>query len=257
MVLYSFATQDTLTADISFGWTTENYERINDSIVLRALVRSLWISAISTGICLLIAYPLAYFLAFRAGRLKPFLVALVVIPFLTSFVVRTYAWVNILGTGGPVNDTLLSLGVVDEPIQLIFNPVGIVIGIVYNYLPLMVLAIFVVLDRIDPQVLESARDLGASGISAFFRVVFPQGLPGMIAGIIVVGAPAAGEYVIPTILGGGKTLMYGNVIADQFGSAFEWPYGAALSVILVALLLIAIGLCVRGVRRAGVERVPL
>ncbi len=257
MVVHSFATQDTLTADISFGWTLESYERINDPIVLRALVRSLWISAISTGICLLIAYPLAYFLAFRARRLKPLLVALVVIPFLTSFVVRTYAWVNILGTDGPVNDALLSLGIVDEPLQLIFNPAGIVIGIVYNYLPLMVLAIFVVLDRIDPHVVESARDLGANGISAFFRVVFPQGLPGMIAGIIVVGAPAAGEYVIPAILGGGKTLMYGNVIADQFGSAFEWPYGAALSVMLVAVLLVVIGLLRRVVRRTDAEGLPL
>ena len=257
MVVYSFATQDTLTADISFGWTLESYERINDPIVLRALLRSLWISGISTLICLLIAYPLAYFLAFKAGRLKPFLVALVIIPFLTSFVVRTYAWTHILGTEGPVNDTLRSLGVIDEPIQLIFNPTGIVIGIVYNYLPLMVLPIFVVLDRIDPHVIESARDLGANGLTAFFRVVFPQGLPGMIAGIIVVGAPAAGEYVIPTILGGGKTLMYGNVVADQFGSAFEWPYGAALSVILVGLLLLAIGLCVRLLRARGVDRVPL
>jgi spermidine/putrescine transport system permease protein len=257
MVLYSFATQDTLTADISFGWTLESYERINDAIVLRALLRSLWISGISTLICLLIAYPLAYFLAFKAGRLKPFLVALVIIPFLTSFVVRTYAWTNILGTEGPINDALRSLGIVDAPVQLIFNPTGIVIGIVYNYLPLMVLPIYVVLDRIDPHVLESARDLGANGVTAFFRVVFPQGLPGMVAGIIVVGAPAAGEYVIPTILGGGKTLMYGNVIADQFGSAFEWPYGASLSVILVALLLLAIALCVRLLSARGGDRVPL
>jgi spermidine/putrescine transport system permease protein len=141
MILYSFATQDTLTADISFGWTLESYERFNDSIVLRALLRSLWISAVSTFVCLLIAYPLAYFLAFRAGRLKPLLVALVVIPFLTSFVVRTYSWVNILGTDGPINDFLLSIGIVDQPVELIFNPVGIIIGIVYNYLPLMVLAI--------------------------------------------------------------------------------------------------------------------
>ena len=255
MVLYSFATQDTLTADISFGWTVESYERLNDPIVLRALLRSLWISGVATLICLVIAYPLAYLLAFRAGRLKPVLVALVIIPFLTSFVVRTYAWVNILGEGGIVNDAVLGLGLAAEPLELIFNPIGIIIGIVYNYLPLMVLALFVVLDRIDPHVLESARDLGASAVSTFFRVVFPQGLPGMIAGIIIVGAPAAGEYVIPAILGGGKTLMYGNVIADQFGSAFQWPYGAALSVILVGLLLIVITVLVRLFGRGGLREV--
>lgn len=180
-----------------------------------------------------------------------------IIPFLTSFVVRTYAWVGILGTDGTVNDVLLWLGLVREPVELIFNPVGIIIGIVYNYLPLMVMAIFVVLDRIDPHVLESARDLGAGGLGAFFRVVLPQSLPGMIAGIIVVGAPAAGEYIVPAILGGGKTLMYGNIVADQFGSAFEWPFGAALSVILVGVLLAVIGLRVRVVRRQGLERVPL
>ena len=183
------------------------------------------------------------------------LVALVIIPFLISFVVRTYAWVNILGEGGIVNDAVLGLGLAAEPLELIFNPIGIIIGIVYNYLPLMVLALFVVLDRIDPHVLESARDLGASAVSTFFRVVFPQGLPGMIAGIVIVGAPAAGEYVIPTILGGGKTLMYGNVIADQFGSAFQWPYGAALSVILVGLLLIVITVLVRLFGRGGLREV--
>ncbi|RUV82628.1 ABC transporter permease [Mesorhizobium sp. M1A.F.Ca.IN.022.05.2.1] len=257
MILYSFATQDTLTAKISFGWTLESYERFNDSIILQALVRSLWISGAATFICLLMAYPLAYFLAFRAGRLKPYLVTLVIIPFLTSFVIRTYAWVGILDTNGILNDALLSLGVLDRPLDLLFSPSAIIIGIVYNYLPLMVLTLFVVLDRIHPHVLEAARDLGASSISTFRRVVYPQGLPGMIAGIIVVGAPATGEYVIPTILGGGKTLMYGNVIANQFGRSFEWPYGAALSVILVGLLLAAIGLCIRVAGRIELERMPL
>ncbi|MER8569367.1 ABC transporter permease [Mesorhizobium sp. M0924] len=257
MILYSFATQNTLTAKISFGWTIESYERINDPIILQALVRSLWISGAATLICLLLAYPMAYFLTFQAGRLKAYLVTLVIIPFLTSFVIRSYAWVGILDTNGLLNDALISLHIVNQPLDLLFSPSAIIIGIVYNYLPLMVLTLFVSLDRINPNVLEAARDLGASGTSAFFRVVFPQSLPGMMAGIVVVGAPATGEYVIPTILGGGKTLMYGNVIANQFGSSFEWPYGAALSVILVFLLLAVIGLCIRIFGRLDVERVPV
>jgi ABC-type spermidine/putrescine transport system permease subunit I len=257
MLVYSFAQQDSLTAKISFGWTLENYRDVTDPVVLRALVRSLWISGLATLACLLLGYPVAYFLAFHAGRLKFFFLACVIIPFLTSFVVRTYAWIGILGPKGTVNDLLIKVGIVDQPLHLLFNSTGIIVGITYNYLPLMVLSLFVVLDRIDPKVLESARDLGAGGISAFFRVIFPQALPGMIAGIIAVGAPAAGEYVIPTILGGGKTLMFGNVIAAQFGSSFAWPYCAALSVVLTGLLLILITGCVRVTGRDRMQQVQL
>jgi spermidine/putrescine transport system permease protein len=257
MVTYSFATQDYLTADVSFGWTFHNYERIGDPIVLHALFRSLWISGVSTLACLLIGYPVAYFLAFHTGRAKPIFVALVIIPFLTSFVVRTYAWIGILGPHGLVNRTLLKANLVDEPLDLLFNPTGIVIGIVYNYLPLMILALFVVLDRISPRVVESARDLGAGSFSTFRRVIFPQTIPGMIAGIVAVGAPATGEYVIPTILGGGKTLMFGNIVADQFGSAFAWPYGAALSMMLTGVLLVLIGICVRLAGRERMEQVEI
>jgi spermidine/putrescine transport system permease protein len=253
MLLYSVATQDTLTAKVAFDWSLDNYERIGDSIVLHALLRSLWISGVATLACLVLGYPVAYFLAFRAGRLKAVLLGLVVVPFLTSFVVRTYALIGVLGPQGALNDVLRATGLVDEPLALLFNPTGIVIGIVYNYLPLMILTLFVALDRIDARVLEAARDLGAGTFSTFRRVIFPQALPGMVAGIIVVGAPAAGEYVIPSILGGGKTLMFGNVIANQFGSTFAWPYGAALSVVLTAVLLVLIFATLRLAGRGGVR----
>ncbi len=257
MLVYSFAHQDSLTAKISYDWTSENYRRIDDAIVVRALLRSLWISGVSTLACLVLGYPLAYFLAFRAGHFKYYLLAGVIVPFLTSFVVRTYAWIEILGPKGVVNDVLMTLRIVDHPLPLLYNRTGIVIGIVYNYLPLMVLSLYVVLDRIDVRVVESARDLGASALTTFTRVIFPQALPGMIAGIIAVGAPAAGEYVIPSILGGGKTLMFGNIIAAQFGSTFAWPYGAALALLLAGLLLVLIAICLRLVGPHRMRQVQL
>jgi ABC-type spermidine/putrescine transport system permease subunit I len=251
MVVYSFAQQDMLTAEVSFDWTLANYERIGDSIILEALLRSLWLSGVATFFCLLVAYPVAYFLAFRAGRMKTVLLGLVIVPFLTSFVVRTYALVGVLGPQGALNDVLRATGLIDEPLRLLYNPTAIVIGIVYNYLPLMILTLYVALDRIDRRVLEAARDLGAGTFNTFRRVIFPQAMPGMIAGVIVVGAPAAGEYVIPTILGGGKTLMFGNIVADQFGSTFAWPYGAALSVLLTGVLLVLIFAALRLSARRG------
>jgi spermidine/putrescine transport system permease protein len=153
--------------------------------------------------------------------------------------------VTILGTTGPINHALLNLGVIGSPLQLEYNYTGIAIGIVYGYLPLMVLPIYVALERIDQRVIESARDLGASTFTTFRRVVLPQSIPGLIAGCLLVWIPALGEYVIPTILGGGKTYMIGNVIAQYFTAAFEWPLGSALSVVVVLLALIVVAVVVR------------
>lgn len=249
MAVYSIAQQDPVTAEMNFNWTTENYERVGQSLILGALVRSLLMSAAATLLCLLIAYPLAYFIARESGRLKPVFLILVIIPFWTSFVIRTYAWLGLLKPQGLVNNMLQVMGVVGEESSVAFTPLGIVVGIVYNYLPLMIFPLFASLNRIDESVLEAARDLGASSFSTFRRVIFPQALPGMMAGIIIVGVPATGEYVIPAILGGGKTLMFGNVIAAQFGSAFAWPFGAALATVLTTLLLAMIVILVQVVGR--------
>jgi spermidine/putrescine transport system permease protein len=178
----------------------------------------------------------------------------VIVPFWTSFVIRTYAWLGILGPQGHVNDFVSWTGLSDRPLELAFDTPAIIIGIVYNYLPLMIFPLFVSLDRIDARVLEAARDLGAGSVSVFRRVIFPQALPGLVAGVIVVGVPAAGEYVVPAILGGGKTLMFGNIIAAQFGASFVWPFGAALATALTGLLLVFIAATLGAARRAGMER---
>jgi spermidine/putrescine transport system permease protein len=245
LVAYSFATQDYATAKISFGWSLSAWRGLSDPIVYRALIRSVALSTVATAGCVAIGYPLAYFIARHAGRMRSIALILIIIPFWVSFVIRAYAWVTILGNTGPVNHTLLNLGIINSPVQLEYNYTGIAIGIVYGYLPLMVFPIYVALERIDQQVIESARDLGASAFATFRRVILPQSIPGLVAGCLLVWIPALGEYVIPTILGGGKTFMIGNVIAQYFTAAFEWPLGSALAVTVVSLALIIVALVVK------------
>jgi spermidine/putrescine transport system permease protein len=253
MVLYSFATQDYLTAQIKFGWTLDAWRALSDPIVYRTFIRSVTLSTIATVGCALIGYPLAYFVARRAGRFRNVALLLIIVPFWVSFIIRTYAWVNLLGDTGPINRFLEKIGVINAPLPLLYHTSGIAIGILYGYLPLMVFPIYVALERIDDKVLESARDLGASAWSTFRRVTFPQALPGLVAGCTIVWIPALGEYVIPEILGGGKTYMVGNVIAQRFTIAFEWPVGAALSVALVgfALVVLAVSFKLIGRERLG------
>ncbi len=253
MIAYSFASQDYITTKISFGWTLDGWRALSDSIIVRAFVRSIVLSTLGTIGCLLIGYPVAYFVARKAGRFRPLALLLIIIPFWISFIVRTYAWVSILGDKGPINNTLLNLGLIHSSLPLLNNTPAIVVGVVYGYLPLMIFPIYVALERIDKTVLEAARDLGASPVRTFRRITFPQALPGLAAGWTIVWIPALGEYVIPQILGGGKSFMIGNVIADRFTVTFQWPVGAALAVGLVAFALIVLGLAtiVLGKERLG------
>ncbi len=253
MVFYSFATQDYLTAKINWGWSLDGWKALGDPIVYRTVLRSITLSTVATVACALVGYPLAYFVARRAGRFRNIALLLIIIPFWISFIIRTYAWVNLLGDTGPINRFFERIGLIDSPLPLLYHTPGIAIGILYGYLPLMVFPIYVALERIDPRVLESARDLGASAWTTFRRVTFPQALPGLVAGCTIVWVPALGEYVIPEILGGGKTYMVGNVIAQRFTISFQWPVGAALSVALVlfALTVLAVALVLIGRERLG------
>jgi spermidine/putrescine transport system permease protein len=165
------------------------------------------------------------------------LLVAVLVPFWASFVVRTYALVNLLSDGGPVADALRAIGIGDGAPGIMYTPLAVAIGIVYSYLPLMILPLFVALERIDPSLLQASADLGASSFRSFRRVTLPLAVPGIVAGCVLVGIPATGEYVIPAILGGGKTLLVGNVIADQFLKVGDYPFGSALAVALVLALL--------------------
>ncbi len=249
LIVYSFAQTDLLTYEIRFDWTLSNYGNVFQGLYLDAIVRSLILSVGSTIACLLIGFPVAYTIARTRGRGQLILLFGVMVPFWTSFIVRTYGIFNLIGDSGPLARLLESLGIIgSDGLHLLFTPLGVAIGITYSYLPLMILPLYVALERIDPALLDAANDLGAAPHRVLRRVILPLAKPGIAAGCILVGIPATGEYVIPQILGGGKTLMIGNVVADQFLSIGDYPFGSSLAIVLTAIVMIALVLLRRGER---------
>lgn len=240
LIVYSFGQTDILTFDVVFGWTLENYERIGESIYLDAILRSLAISLGATAACLLIGYPVALAISRQPPRRQTILLLLVMVPFWTSFVVRTYGLVNLLQDNGPVATVLEWLGLSDGSLGILYTTWAVTVGIVYTYLPLMILPLYVALERIDRSLEQAAADLGTPRRRVFRRVILPLSIPGVIAGCIMVGAPATGEYVIPVILGGDKILVYGNVVASQFLKVGDYPFGSALAVTLMVLVTVFI-----------------
>jgi spermidine/putrescine transport system permease protein len=202
--------------------------------------------------CFLAAYPLAYLLATRGGRRRTLGLILVVIPFWTSFLIRTYAWVTILSPTGLLNGGLGALGL--PPADLLNGPVAVYIGIVYNYLPLMVFPIYVALERLDPALVEASKDLGASRWATFRQVTWPLTLPGVATGILLVFVPLTGEWVIPSILGGGKSYYLGTFMANQVTDSRNWPLGSAAAVLLIAVMLVVVAVYLRIVGREGLQR---
>lgn len=218
------------------GFTLESYSRFFDPLYLRILARTVWLAALTTFLCLLIGYPLAYAIA-GAGRWKHALLFLVVLPFWTSFLVRTYAIMFLLRDTGLVNSALIALGVIDTPMTLLYTPGAVLAGLVYGYLPFMVLPVFASLEKLDPALLEAAEGLGARPVARFVRVILPLSLPGIVAGSLLVFIPSLGAFLTPDLLGGAKQVMVGNLIQQQFGAARDWPFGSAASFILMALVL--------------------
>jgi spermidine/putrescine transport system permease protein len=212
---------------------------------------------IGTIACLLVGYPLAYFLATRAGRHKTMLLLFIIVPFWTSFLIRTYAWETILDPDGLVSHVLQAVGILKSPLSVLYTPVAIFIGILYNYLPLMLFPLYVALERLDKRLIEASKDLGAGRFVTFRRVTLPLTLPGVITGCLLVFIPLTGEYLIPAILGGSKNLFLGNLIGEQFlglGGGTDWPFGSALSVSVIVLLLVLVGVYLLVFRR--VQAVP-
>jgi spermidine/putrescine transport system permease protein len=240
VIAYSFASISLVTYDISFGWTLSNYRQIHDPLYFDTFTRSLFLSASTTIGCLLLGFPLAYFISRQPRRAQRLLLVLVIVPFWSSFIVRTYAVVNLIDNGGPLQDALHALRITSGPLNILYTPKGIAVGIVYAYLPLMVLPIYVSLERIDYALIDAANDLGANARRTFRRVTVPLAMPGVIVGCIIVGIPALGEYVIPQILGGDKTLMLGNVITDQYLAVGDIPFGSAIAVSLMVVMAAAL-----------------
>lgn len=219
-------------------WTGESYRRVFDPLYLTILWRSVWISALSTGLCVVLGFPLALYIT-RARKHRLLLLNLVMLPFWTSFLIRTYAWMFLLRDTGLINSVLLALHLIREPLPLLFNTGAVILGLVYGYLPFMVLPIYATLEKLDPALLDAAADLGASPAVAVGKVVIPLSRPGILAGCLLVFIPCLGAYLTPDLMGGGKTVMVGNLVQNQFTTARDWPFGAAFSLLLMAIVLLA------------------
>jgi spermidine/putrescine transport system permease protein len=225
-----------------YSFSVANYLRAFDPLYLRAYWRTVWIATTTTVLCAVASYPVAYYLALRAPqRWKRTLLVLTVIPFWTSFLIRTYAWILLLRSEGVINSALMSSGMIGSPLRLLYSDFAVLVGQVYGELPFMILPIYVALDRLDVRLLEAAQDLGANRFWTFLKVTLPLSRPGLIAGTVLVFIPSLGAFITPDLLGGAKSVMIGNLIQNQF-SQLNQPFGSALSLILTAavLLLLAI-----------------
>jgi len=227
--------------DKAAEFTAANYVRlVSESIYVESYLSSLWIAASSTALMLIVAYPLAYGMARAPKAWRPTLLMLVILPFWTSFLIRVYAWIGILSEEGLLNWVLMSLGIVDEPVTFLATTRAVYIGIVYSYLPFMVLPLYSSLEKLDDTLIEAAQDLGCTPIQAFWRVTFPLSIPGVIAGCFLVFIPAVGEFVIPDLLGGSDTVMIGKTLWEEFFNNRDWPTASAVAIVLLLLLVVPI-----------------
>ncbi|ASY61780.1 Putrescine transport system permease protein PotH [Sinorhizobium sojae CCBAU 05684] len=218
----------------NYVWLTE------DVLYFNAYVSSIVIATVSTFLTLLIGYPIAYGMARAPRSMRPLLLMMVILPFWTSFLIRVYAWIAILKPEGLLNQFLIATGLIDQPLIILNTNAAVYIGIVYSYLPFMVLPIYSALEKMDHALIEAAQDLGCTPISAFWRVTFPLSLPGVIAGCLLVFIPAVGEFVIPDLLGGSETLMIGKTLWNEFNANRDWPVSSAVATILLLILVIPI-----------------
>ncbi len=237
VVVYSFATRTSTGATELSGWNLDSYGRLGDEVVRTILFRSLWLAILTTAICFVVAYPFSYFLATRKPLTRNLMLVGVLIPFWSNFLVRNYAWRVLLGNDGPVSQLTEAVGLGET--RILFTPVAVVLGLVYGFLPFMILPMYAAIERMDWSLIEASRDLGATGWQTFRNVTFPLSRPGVTAGSILVFIPSLGAFVTPEILGGGRTTLLGSFIVSQFLTARNWPAGAAVSTVLMIVMLIA------------------
>src|SRR5690606_6749078 len=239
------------TFDLGAGWaglrealtdlSFENYLWVfGDQLYLNSYGSSLKIAAISTVLALLIGYPLAYGMARAPENMRSILLMMVILPFWTSFLIRIYAWIGILKPEGLLNQFLLFTGVIEQPLIILNTHTAIFIGIVYSYLPFMILPLYATLEKMDYSLIEAAKDLGCPPVSAFWKITFPLSVPGIVAGCLLVFIPAVGEFVIPDLLGGSQTLMIGKTLWNEFFANRDWPVASAVAIILLLILVLPI-----------------
>ncbi|HEX6102589.1 MAG TPA: ABC transporter permease [Alphaproteobacteria bacterium] len=238
---------------IDYIFTFENYRRAVNPLYRSILLNSAWIAFLATLVSALIGYPAAYAIVKAPAHRQSALLVLVMLPFWSNYLIRTYAWMVLLNREGLINRALAGLGAT-EPLPLLYNDFAIVLGLVYGYLPFMVLAIYASLSRLDPALLEQSADLGASPVSTFLRITLPLTLPGVAAGSAFVFVLSIGNFITPDLLGGGRRVMVGNLIYKQFLAARDWPFGSALAFLLIAIMMLLLFAQALIVRRTGGER---
>jgi spermidine/putrescine transport system permease protein len=246
LAVYAFAINDPdRFFTVRFGLYLDQFQRLLDPIYLRIFADTFTLAFVGTAITLLIGYPFAYFLATRPSKYKTLLFLLVIVPFWTSLLIRTYSWVLILNEQGFLSTFLQRIGLTSAPLDILYTRDAVLIGVVYDYLPLMVFPLYVAIERMDRSLVQASRDLGASGWESFRRITLPLTMPGIITGCLLAFIPMMGEYVVPTILGGAKSFLVGSLVANEILTAVNWPFGAAISMALILVMLVLISLYLR------------
>jgi spermidine/putrescine transport system permease protein len=240
-IIYLSFLQRGITGGIEIKPSLDNYLRLGNPLYFKVFWDSIFLAIITTALTLLLGYPFAYFMANLPQKFRLLILIFVMVPFWTNSLIRTYGWMILLRTDGLINQFLIQLGLIHEPFKMLYNYGSVLVGMVYVFLPFMVLPIYASVEKLDKSYLEAAKDLGASSRKAFFTVTLPLTLPGMIAGCILVFVPTIGFFFIPDLMGGSKVMLVGNLIRNQFLISRDWPFGAALSVVMMLLAYLFIG----------------
>ncbi|MGO4690167.1 ABC transporter permease [Glaciibacter sp. 2TAF33] len=251
LIIYSVSEFDMLTLTTRPGFTLDNYINVFSPTYVGAILRSLVMTLLMIVICVLLGYPVALTISRARGRAKGLLLVAIIVPYWISFIVRVYAWLDLLAPSGIVSKSAALFGIIPPGSQLGYSDFAIAIGMVAGYLPLMILPLFMALDRIDPAMIEAAADIGLTRMKAFWKIIVPLSMPGAIAGVLLVGIPATGEYTIPAVLGGGRTLMAGNLQAEAFLATGNYPFGAAIATVLLIVMLVILFIFRKKLDRLG------
>ncbi len=254
VVLVSFATRGTY-GGVIWRFTLANYGELFHPLYAQIFGQSLIYAAVTTLLCLVIGFPFAYFITKAPRHRQAIWLLLVLVPFWTNFLVRTYAWMFLLRAEGLINGWLLHAGLIREPFEMLYQPVAVLIGLVYGYLPFMILPLYVACERLDPTLIEAARDLYAGRTAIFRRVIWPLAKPGVVAGSLLVFIPTVGAFITPDLLGGARTMMIGNLIQHEYLVVRDWPLGSALSLVLMAVVILLLKGYFRADRRIDWQRV--
>ena len=242
ILFYSFTTRG-IYGNIEYIFTLENYSKIINPIYFKIFLRTLLFASSNTLLCILLGFPVAYYISIKKNsKIKNILLFLVILPFWSNFLIRTYAWIILLRSEGVINTALISVGIIDQPLNILFNSFSVMLGMFYSYIPLAILPMYSSLEKIDNNFIDAAYDLGASHFRTLTKIIIPLSKKGILTSTLLVFVPSFGEFVIPDILGGSKSILLGNIIKDQFISSRNWPLGSALATVIIIIMFLLLPL---------------